>query len=128
MKTNQIVTTGFSNPESERRFHENYPDEPELQEQAMYLQCGGCSFFACFNADYGLCCNAKSRHHLETVKEHFTCPSICPEGWKAHSFSEDTSNHCHCDWLEGVSTEDIQRLKFLFSEGDDRLLELLEQP
>jgi hypothetical protein len=97
VNSNRIVTTGFSNPESARRFRESYPNEPELQEQATYLHCGACSFFASFNADWGLCCNTKSRHHLETVKEEFTCPSICQEGWKAHSFTEDESSHCHCD-------------------------------
>ena len=125
MNSNQIVTLGFSNPESARRFQENYPDEPTLQEQALYSHCGGCSFFASFNADWGLCCNAKSHHHLETVKEEFTCPHICPEGWKAHSFSEDESNHCHCDWLEGIGTQGSARLKYLLSEGDDALWALL---
>jgi hypothetical protein len=125
MNANQIVTRGFSNPESARRFRENYPDEPALQEQATFVHCGACSFFGELNEDFGLCCNAKSRHHLETVKEEFTCPSICPEGWRSHSFSEDESIHCQCDWLEGIDTQAIARLKILLSEGDDTLWALL---
>jgi len=44
--------------------------------------------FVPFKADWGLCCNEKSRHFTETVFEYFICPMQREEGWGAHSFSE----------------------------------------
>jgi hypothetical protein len=94
---NTVITDGFSNPESEQRYKANWPDEPKCQQQhERGDQCGGCSFFAQFNADYGLCCHSKSRHFAETVFEHFTCPCYVGEGWGPHSFTEDRSLHCRC--------------------------------
>lgn len=94
---NRIITDGFSNPQSLRLYQEGWPDEPALANQYEYgQQCGGCSFFAVFNSDWGLCCHPKSRHHLETVFEHFTCASHVAEGWGPHSFSEVTEFHCRC--------------------------------
>jgi len=89
LNQNKVVTDRFSNPESERRYSERFSGEPALAEQCFEAgrQCGGCAFFAPFNLDYGLCCHRGSRHHLETVFEHFACPSIVCEGWGAHSFS-----------------------------------------
>jgi hypothetical protein len=84
---NTIETTTWSNPDSRALYEHEWPDEPSVRQQ--YLdgqQCGGCSFYAPFNADYGLCCNEASRHSLETVFEHFTCPAFMSEGWGAHSF------------------------------------------
>ncbi len=89
MNTNQIITRGFSNPESEKRYKRNWEDEPDVQ--ALYFgsrQCGGCSFYAIFNADYGLCCHPKSRHYLETVFEHFACLHQQDESWQSHSFTD----------------------------------------
>lgn len=84
---NRIFTDGFSNRASEKLYRLGWPDEPAVK--ALYeggLQCGGCAFFAPFNADWGLCCHAASRHHLETVFEHFTCPHHVDDGWESHSF------------------------------------------
>ena len=88
MNTNRIVTDRFSNPQSERIYREHWPEEPEVytDHYEQGKQCGGCAFFAPFNADWGLCCHADSRHHLETVFEHFTCPRYVDEGWESHSF------------------------------------------
>src|SRR6185503_3028619 len=84
---NHIITDTWSNPDSERLYRAEWPDEAEVRAQYYDgAQCGGCSFFAPFNLDYGLCCNSLSRHVLETVFEHFTCPRYLSEGWGAHSF------------------------------------------
>lgn len=94
---NQIITDDFSNPRSEALYRAEWPDEPEIFAQYEDgQQCGGCAFYAPFNADYGLCCNTTSRHVLETVFEHFTCPSHVNQGWGAHSFHEPfvTCDHC----------------------------------
>ena len=97
MNTNTISTDVWSNPESERLYSSHWPEDPELYQQYENgRQCGGCSFFAEFNEDWGLCCHKKSRHHLETVFEHFTCPSYVHEGWGPHSFTEDKEFQCRC--------------------------------
>ncbi len=89
MNENQIITGRWSNDESQRLYQLHWPDEPALKNQYEEgHQCGGCAFFVPFNHDWGLCCHAKSRHHLETVFEHFTCESFVNEGWEAHSFRE----------------------------------------
>ena len=86
--SNHIATDHFSNPASEAMYFSQWQDEPEIAENFYFngKQCGGCSFFAKFNSDWGLCCHPNSRHHLETVFEHFTCPSFVDEGWDAHRF------------------------------------------
>ena len=90
MNRNEIRTDGFSNPKSEALYRNRWKGEPELQRQyELGAQCGWCSFFAPLNSDYGLCCHKKSRHHLETVFEHFTCPVLVKENWDSHSFLED---------------------------------------
>lgn len=89
MNQNQIATDGWSNDDARRLYELKWPDELKVREQYEEgQQCGGCSFFAPFTFDWGLCCHATSRHHLETVFEHFTCGSYVQEGWGAHSFSE----------------------------------------
>lgn len=117
MNTNRIMTTGFSNPESDRLYRSGWPDEPSVQKQKEELseQCGGCSFFAVFNADWGLCCHPKSRHHLETVFEHFTCPMYVHEGWGPHSFTENAEFHCRCN---GSSSEDWEDFIRILTETD----------
>lgn len=81
MNDNHIRTHGFSNPASESLYQQRWPDDPASREQyESGRECGGCSFYAVFNSGFGLCCHPKSRHHLETVLEHFTCPSY-DEGW-----------------------------------------------
>jgi hypothetical protein len=94
---NKIDTSEFSNPESKRLYVETWPAEPSCKRRYENgEQCGGCSFFAPLNYDYGICCHNRSRHFKETVFEHFTCPSFVNEGWGPHSFSEDTAFHCKC--------------------------------
>lgn len=89
MNQNHIITDRWSNEDSRRVYESQWSNEPALRDQYFEgRQCGGCSFFAPFNFDWGLCCHAKSRHHLETVFEHFTCGSYVHEGWNTHSFSE----------------------------------------
>lgn len=78
---NKITTSRFSNSASERLYLGKWPDEPHCRQQyERGGQCGGCSFFAKFDADYGLCCHSDSRHFTETVFEHFTCPTFVHEG------------------------------------------------
>jgi hypothetical protein len=94
---NSIITNDFSNDASRDLYTTCWPDEPacrQLYESGM--QCGGCSFYAEFNYDWGLCCHSESRHYLETVFEHFTCSSYVDEGWGPHSFSKDKEFHCRC--------------------------------
>jgi hypothetical protein len=89
MNSNRVTIDCWSDDDSRHLYELQWPNEPALQQQYFEgRQCGGCSFFAPFNFDWGLCCNAKSRHHLETVFEHFTCNSYVHEGWNTHSFSE----------------------------------------
>lgn len=97
MNSNQIKQNHWSNPASESLYRAlaDGTSPLALQYQAG-AQCGGCSFFAPLNADWGLCCHAGGEHHLETVFEHFTCGSYVAEGWGPHSFTEDKSYHCRC--------------------------------
>lgn len=97
MNANRIVTDGWSNPEARRLYELQWPDDPALkQAYDAGCQCGGCSFFAPLNSDWGLCANSESRHCLETVFEHFTCPAYIPEGWGPHSFTADPEFQCRC--------------------------------
>jgi hypothetical protein len=87
MNNNKIITEEFSNPESEAEYLNKFPSDPKARDLAEEChQCGGCSYYAVFNSDYGLCCNPASKHHLETVFEHFTCSQIDIESWDYHSF------------------------------------------
>ncbi|MGL6094292.1 MAG: hypothetical protein ACRC7O_00640 [Fimbriiglobus sp.] len=94
---NVIVTGDWSNPASRALYEAQWPGEPGCQ-LAYHegRQCGGCSFFAAFDADWGLCAHPGSRHRLETVFEHFTCPTQVPEGWGPHNFSTDPDSWCLC--------------------------------
>lgn len=97
MNQNQIITSNWSNPDSQARYLAQWPDEPEVRARYENAeQCGGCSFYSPFNGDWGLCCNLNSRHHLETVFEHFTCAVYEQEGWGPHSFTTNTDFHCQC--------------------------------
>lgn len=94
---NAIVTAAFSSAASEAVYRGMWPDEPATRERYENgEQCGGCSFFAPFDSDWGLCAHPESRHHLETVFEHFTCPAHVNEGWGPHSFTADAEFHCRC--------------------------------
>jgi hypothetical protein len=97
MNANSIITDGWSDPHSAQLYQERWPNEPDCRDRhARGEQCGGCSFFAPLNSDWGLCAHPASRHRLETVFEHFTCPNHVPEGWGPHSFSTDPGDHCRC--------------------------------
>lgn len=97
MNPNKLVINEFSNEKSAQQYAENWPDHPEsLQLYENGFQCGGCAFFAPWNADWGLCCHQKSVHFSETVFEHFTCSSYVNEGWGPHSFTENVDCHCRC--------------------------------
>ena len=118
MNENKISTDRFSNPDTERIYRDGCIDDTQRHKNYVEgRQCGGCSFFAPFNADYGLCCNRKSAHFTETVFEHFTCPAYVYEGWGPHSFTEDPSDHCHCggtppdEPATGISPEMQERRK-----------------
>lgn len=93
MNKNHIITDAFSNPESHDKYQSLWEGEADVFEYySNGIQCGGCSFFAPFDSDWGLCCHEKSRHYLETVFEHFTCPTHVNEGWTAHSFIDPQLN------------------------------------
>ena len=97
MNANLLITDRWSNLNSQELYEAHWSEEPlcrQLHEQGR--QCGGCAFFAEFNSDWGLCCQSRSRHYLETTFEHFTCPSYVHEGWGPHSFTEDKEFHCRC--------------------------------
>lgn len=97
MNQNHIITETWSNPASESLYVDDWPEEVDLAERRLEGdQCGGCSFFAPFNEDFGLCCHPGSRHYLETVFEHFICPCYRGEGWGPHSFSTDPDFFCRC--------------------------------
>ncbi len=91
---NVIKENGFSNPESEALYKNDWLGDVILK----YLyeegrQCGGCTFFAPLNSDWGICCHKKSKHFKETIFEHFTCKLQIEEGWSAHSFTESVDRH-----------------------------------
>lgn len=114
---NSIVTKTWSNPASAELYVLKWPNEPNVREQCEQgNQCGGCSFFAPFNEDWGLCTHAASRHHLETVFEHFTCPAFVNEGWGPHSFSTDSEFHCRCG---GHGSEYWDRITAILSTAND---------
>ncbi|HBM15847.1 MAG TPA: hypothetical protein DD381_05845 [Lentisphaeria bacterium] len=83
MNTNKILTFGFSNRVTYWEYEKKHAKYGWIE-----FQCGGCSFFAPFNCDYGLCCYTKSRFFKETVFEHFGCEKYIHEGWGKHSFNE----------------------------------------
>jgi hypothetical protein len=77
MNQNRIITDRWSNGASERLYRAGWPVEPALKAQYENGdQCGGCSFFAPFNYDYGLCCHPASRHHTETVFDLCVVPNM----------------------------------------------------
>jgi hypothetical protein len=99
MNTNSIATDRFSNLESGALYSGQWPNEPAIRTQYEEgSQCGGCSYFAPLNDDWGICCHPRARHRLETVFEHFTCPSYLGEGWGPHSFSDVIQ--CECGGVE----------------------------
>jgi hypothetical protein len=132
MNQNRIITRAFSNPESEKKYHSLWEDEPDLRDNFYYKgrQCGGCSFYAVFDEDWGLCCHKKSRHHLETVFEHFTCPVQVNEGWDAHSFIDFNATPELRKWLQlqFAIPEDVydRAQKVAEERGDEVYMVILE--
>ena len=117
MNRNVIFSDHWSNPETRKLFDAKWPDEPECRKRHENGdQCGGCSFFAPFDEDFGLCVHRKSRHHLETVFEHFTCPNYVPEGWGPHGFSESKEFHCRCG---GEGSEYWDRIEAIFAKENE---------
>lgn len=113
---NLIYLDRWSNPETAALYKRQWPAQPELLRQHENGdQCGGCSFFAAFNSDWGLCCQAESRHHLETVFEHFTCENFVREGWGPHSFTKDTEFHCRC---RGEPSEYWDKVLSILRQGE----------
>ena len=95
--SNMVHTDSFSNQAAYKMCHTDWPNDPISRK--LYhdgFQCGGCSFYAVFNKDWGLCCHHKSLHFTETVFEHFTCAVHVAEGWSHHSFSEKREDHGRC--------------------------------
>lgn len=101
---NRIDPCGFSNLHTEHEYLQKTAREACIREQ-----CGGCSFFAVFNSDWGLCCYEESKHFLETVYEHFGCKCHVNERWGPHSFMEDNGLFLDSGELIGmlVTTEQI---------------------
>lgn len=109
MNTNQVQLKGWSNDDSRALYEQNWPNEPAMREQhERGDQCGACAFYAKSDLDWGLCCHVASRHHLETVFEHFTCPSYSGEGWGPHSFDANPKAHC---WCRGIPKELYSRME-----------------
>ena len=76
--------------------------------------------FCRLQSGLGLCCHARSRHHCETVFEHFTCPSYVHEGWGPHSFTEDSEFHCRCEGEPSEYWDNLVRcLNEAASKGKD---------
>jgi hypothetical protein len=118
MNENEIILKRFSNPESEKLYKDEWPDEPEIHIKYRHgEQCGGCSFFAEFDEDWGLCCNPSSRHKYETVFEHFTCPSHVNEGWGPHGFTKHEEFWCKCGG--GTLQESIDAVISLLKQCED---------
>ena len=119
MNFNNICTDGFSNPESRKLLENDWPNDPKAK--TLYqegLQCGGCSFYANLNSDWGLCLNTNSSHFKETIFEHFTCTDHVEEGWdRPHSFTQDKTWHCVCNELKSI----LNTLKDKFSDKKLRL-------
>jgi hypothetical protein len=80
--TNRIVTSDFSNADSKSLYEKKWPENPVVAEKhRMGEQCGACACFGELNEDWGICCNRKSQHYLETTFEHFTCAEQINAGW-----------------------------------------------
>jgi hypothetical protein len=114
MNRNKIIISDFSNPET-----------AIIDQKQGYkdFQCGGCSFYAPFNFDLGLCCNPKSHYKYETVTEHFSCKNVVPESWTMHSFYE--GRHHDFDTVYKFlkeAAEIIKRNKFSLSVNEKELL------
>lgn len=94
---NNIITKGFSNQVTAHLCRELCRKRGWIENQ-----CGGCSYYAEFNADWGLCCNPKARFYLETVFEHFGCDKTVIEGWGPHSFQDEPEREYDVDSMTGL--------------------------
>ena len=59
--------------------------EPDVKEDWIPHQCGGCRWFAAFDLDYGICCNKESPNDGRITFEHGGCT-------KHSDFQEEVSN------------------------------------
>lgn len=111
MNRNHIENRTFSNEETAKLFKEKGAPEN---------QCGGCSFFAPLNGDWGLCLNPESAFLQETVFEHFGCEAVSVEGWGPHAFTSDSSAHC---WCGGETPEEkVKTDALVLAEALEKLL------
>jgi hypothetical protein len=77
MDTNYIKSDGFSNPDTQRYFVENWPDERFCKESDERKCCGFClygHFLEFTDYFWVICLNPDSPYCYETLDGSFSCP------------------------------------------------------